>query len=239
MSLSNAGAAAGSSQLGLIGAACALAGAILSGPVAMLVVELSYPQPSWRGTEAFVENYHSVQALPYFLGFLLVGGFVLLIAALHAEASAKHRALSGAALALTATFAALICLNYVLQTTFVPALVSDPATANGPLLAGVTMSNPRSLGWALEMWGYGVLGAATWLAAAVFEGHGVERAARWAFVANGPASIIPAVWTAFEPGWELGAVGLASFAVWNLLVVVMSVLAFLAFRRRALTLRNP
>jgi hypothetical protein len=217
-------------RLGSVGAVCALAGAILSGPVAMLVVELSYPQPPWRGPRAFVENYHPVQALPYFLGFFLVGGFVLLIAALHSEASVEQRARSGAALALAAAFAALIALNYILQTTFVPVLVSEPAS--GPILAGVTMSNPRSLGWALEMWGYGVLGVATWLVAPVFEGQGVARAARFAFIANGPASIVPAVWTAFEPGWELGAVGLVSFVVWNLLVVAMTVLALIWFRRR-------
>lgn len=232
MSLSTAVTPASSSKLGWIGAACALVGAVLSGPVAMLVVELSHPQPAWRGPEAFVQSYHSIQALPYFLGFFMIGGFALLIAGLHAEASSRHHARSGAALTLTAAFAALIGLNYVLQTTFVPALAANFTAANGPVLAAVTMGNPRSLGWALEMWGYGVLGAATWLVAPVFEGTGVARVARSTFVANGPASIVPAIWTAFEPGWELGVLGLTSFIVWNLLVIAMTVSSLIWFRRR-------
>jgi hypothetical protein len=231
MSRSTAVTPASPSKLGWTGAACTLAGAILSGPGAMLVVELSYPQPSWRGAEAFVERYHPVQALPYFLGFLLVGGFVLLIAALHADATKRHRARSGAALSLAGAFAALIGLNYVLQTTFVPALVGDFTTDHAPILAAVTMANPRSLGWALEMWGYAVLGAATWLVAPVFEGRRMARAARLTFVANGPASIVPAILTAFEPGWALGVLGLISFVVWNLLVIAMTVSALIWFRR--------
>jgi hypothetical protein len=126
----------------------------------------------------------------------------------------------------------MIITNYLLQTTFVPALVRDETGTNDPLLAAITMSNPSSLGWALEMWGYGVFGVATWLVAPVFHGPGLGRAARWAFAANAPASIVPALWTAFDPGWELSPVGLISFAVWNLLVLVMAVLAFVWFRRQ-------
>ncbi len=120
-------------------------------------------------------------------------------------------------------------LNYVLQTTVVPELARD-VDANASLIGAFSMSNPRSLGWALEMWGYGALGVATWLVAPVFARH---RAATWAFVANGPISIVGAAWTAARPGWELSAPGLIAFAMWNVLVVVMAATALSALRRRA------
>jgi hypothetical protein len=199
----------------------------------MLVVNLTHPQPPWQGPELFVLSYHPIQTLPFFLGFLLVSGFIVLVASLHAVARDGQRALTGAALAFVAAFGSLVFLNYVLQTTFVPTLVSGYSASNGPLVSALTMSNPRSLGWGLEMWGYGLLGIATWFVAPVFQGTRLERATYWAFVANGPASIVPALLTALHPGWVLTVPGLVSFAVWNVLVVVMSVLALLVFRREA------
>ena len=190
----------------------------------MLVVNATHPQPRWQGPEIFVRSYHPIQTLPFFLGFLLVSGFIVLVASLHAVARDELCARTGTALVFVAAFGTLVFLNYVLQTTFVPTLVSSYSEENGPLVSAFTMSNPRSLGWGLEMWGYGFLGVATWLVAPVFQGSRLERATYFAFVANGPGSIVPAFLTALLPGWVLTAPGLLSFAIWNLLVVVMSVL---------------
>jgi hypothetical protein len=228
---------AGSYRLGALAALCTLLGAVLSGPGALLLVELTHPQPPWRNVQTFVMHHHPVQGLPYFLGLFLVGGFVTLLAALHAVACDEHRARSTAALAFGAAFSALVYLNYVLQTTLVPELARsrDPATL--PLLGAITMANPRSLAWALEMWGYGLLGVATWLVAPVFHGSGLERATARFFVANGPISIVSALLTAFAPGWELTTPGIVGFLGWNVLVVAMVILAWLVFRRRLAALR--
>jgi hypothetical protein len=43
--------------------ALVLAGAVLSGPVAMLVVARMSPQPAWTGVSAFRDHYHPVQRL--------------------------------------------------------------------------------------------------------------------------------------------------------------------------------
>jgi hypothetical protein len=209
----------------LRGAWLLLAGIVLSGPVGMWLVTL-HPQPSWSGPDAFALAYHPVQTLPYFLGFLLVGGAVTLIAGLQARAPEELAGRATAATAFAAAFAALIFFNYVVQTTFVPALVRDYRSEDGPLVAALTLSNPRALGWALEMWGYAVLGVATWLAAPVMAREGrLGRAAAALFVANGPVSIAGGVWTALAPGWVMSRAGMAMFATWNLLVVVMSILA--------------
>jgi hypothetical protein len=218
-------------RVGIYGAALILAGILLSGPLALLLVNATHPQPPWQGPELFVQNYHPVQSLPFFGGFFLVGGFVLLIASLHASSGQGERALATASLVFVAAFAAMVCINYTVQTTFVPELVRRATPLSTPILSALTMSNPASLAWGLEMWGYGLLGVATWLVAPVFGTSTLERATAWTFVANGPASIIPAFLTALRPGWVMTSAGLAAFVLWNLLVAVMAALALAVFMR--------
>jgi hypothetical protein len=216
----------------VIAAVVTLAGIVLSGPISMALVS-RHPQPTWTGPEAFARAYHPIQTLPYFTGFLLVGGSLALIAALQTLASDQHRARATAGLAFGAAFAALIFFNYIVQTTFVPALAQSRSAETAPLIAAFSLSNPRALGWAIEMWGYAVLGVATWLVAPVLTDHGRPgRIAAGLFVINGPVSIIGAVWTALRPGWVMTASGLALFAAWNLLMVVMTALVIAALRSR-------
>lgn len=219
-------------RAGIVAATVTLVGALASGPLAQLVVAGTHPQPPWQDARTFVAKYHPVQALPFLLGFLLVAGFVVLVASLHTLASARLRARTQSAIVFTAAFSALVLFNYAVQTTFVPALVSADDEASAQLIAALTMTHPASLGWSLEMWGYAWLGVATWLVAPVFAGTRVERAARATFAANGPISIAGGFWTALQPGWVMTRPGLIAFALWNALVIAMCVLALLAFARR-------
>jgi len=214
----------------LVAAAAALAGVLLSGPISLALVTL-HPQPIWQGAEAFARAYHPIQTIPYFTGFLLVGGALALIAALQAIAPPELRARASMALAFAAVSAALVVFNYVVQTTFLPALARSYVPADAPVIAAFSLSNPRSLGWGLEMWGYAVLGVATWLIAPVLaDGSRVGRATAALFVANGPVSIVGAVWTALEPGWVMTTMGIALFGAWNLLVVAMLALAIVTLK---------
>lgn len=214
-----------------LAALTALAGTVAAGPVALGLVQMLRPQPAWRDADTFAAAYHPLQALPYLTGFALVGGFTALVAALHELAPPPSRARTGAATALSAAFAALIVFNYVLQTTVVPVLAAGDAQARW--LAGwITMVNPQGVGWALEMWGYAVLGVATWLVAPVFAGG--DAPAVWTralFVANGPFSIAGGLLTAAVPGWVLSTAGFVAFGAWNLLVVGMLALAATWLRR--------
>jgi hypothetical protein len=213
------------------GLVLALLGALLSGPVALLVVELSHPQPSWQGAAAFAASYHPIQQLPFWLGLSLVGGLLTVIAGLHRLAEPPLRAQTGLAQLLAAAFAALIFLNYVVQIAFVPVLTRPFHPENAALVSALTMSNPTSLAWGLEMWGYGLLGVSTWLSAPVLRADAwVARAAAACFVANGPISILGAIATAYSRTWLLTPAGLASFGLWNLLLVVMCGLALAASR---------
>lgn len=219
-------------RLGASGAMGVLIGLLLSGPVAVALVDASHPQPAWQGARAFAQAYHPVQLLPYLGGIVLVVALVTLMASVHEVASESHRARTGAALVFTAAFAALICFNYVVQTTFVPELARHFDADNGALVAALSMSNPKSLAWGIEMWGWGLLGAATSLVAPVFRATALERATALCFAVNGPMSFAGALLTVVRPGWVMTPAGLVAFLIWNLLVTAMATLALFAFRRR-------
>lgn len=207
------------------------AGVVASGPLGLWLVSVTRPQPAWRDAAAFVDAYHPVQGVPFLSGFLLLGGMAAMVGALHALAPADLRARTAAALVFAGAFAGMIGVNYAVQTTLLPALVGDDDPASRAVLGVLTMANPRSLGWALEMWGYAMLGAATWLVAPVFRRALRGRAARVAGMlcaANGAASIGSAAWTALQPAWVLGAAGIAAFGVWNALMLALAIAAAVA-----------
>jgi hypothetical protein len=62
--------------------------------------------------------------------------------------------------------------------------------------------------------------AATWLVATGFRGSGRATLIRYLLVANGVVSIVGAACTALFDRWVFSASGLASFAGWNVLIVV-------------------
>ncbi|HEX5061674.1 MAG TPA: hypothetical protein VFV99_20045 [Kofleriaceae bacterium] len=209
-----------------------IVGIVASAPLALVAVALVHPQPPWRDAAQFAAEFHWIQVTPYVGGFLLVASCVALIASLCSLMPAARRARANFALAVTAAFAALIVLNYIVQTTLVPSLVSPYHDDNGPLVTMLTMSSPRSFGWALEMWGYAVFGVATWAIAPAFGSSRLERATAALFVLNGIASIAAAVATSLWPGSPMTAPGFIGFAVWNALMVTMAVLVILVMRRR-------
>src|SRR5689334_18741724 len=62
-----------------LGAIVALLGFVLSGPVAFLIVRIISPQPEWVSPLVFVQHYHIIQDLPYYFGFLLTGGMLMIV----------------------------------------------------------------------------------------------------------------------------------------------------------------
>jgi hypothetical protein len=228
------GSAPPARRIAFVSALLAFVGALTSGPVGLWFVGATHPQPTWKDVETFVLAYHPVQSLPFFCGFLLVGAMVALVASLHVLAPPTLRPRTTIAVALTGAFAAMIFVNYAIQTTFVPAMVRNWSLARGSAIDVFTMANPRSLAWALEMWGYAILGVATWLSAPVFA-HVAKgawaSAAKVSFIANGPVSIAGGVLTALRPGWVEQTAGLAAFAGWNILVFAMTLSAAFAVRQ--------
>jgi len=195
-------------------AALVLVGAVLSGPVAMLVVSWVSPQPAWAGVSAFADHYHPVQVLPYVLGYLLLAGFVLFAAASHAVAEERLRPRTSAALIFTGIYATLVFTNYTVQLGYIPRVLND----RPEYVAALTMANPASFAWFLEMFGYAAMGVATWLIAGVFGGSRRGDIVRYLLIANGIVSVIGATCTALFDRWVFSTAGLLSFAAWNLLV---------------------
>jgi hypothetical protein len=229
-------------QSGVVAAAGVICGVLASGPLAVALVEATHPQPAWHGASLFARSYHPVQLLPYAGGLVLVAALVLLVSSLHAMARPEHETLTTAALVLTAAFTALIVVNYVIQTTFVPELARSADPVSLALIGTLSMANPRSLAWAIEMWGWGLLGVATWLLAPVFGGSRLERATAVAFVANGVTSVTGTLWTVAQPGWVMSRVGLGAFALWNVLLATAAALALASLhsrRARAQDLPEP
>jgi hypothetical protein len=209
-----------------------LVGIVVSGPLALLLVNATHPQPPWQDAALFARSYHPVQLLPYLGGLVLVGGLVSLVTSIHALADGGRKVLTGTAQVLAAVFATFIFFNYVVQTTYLPALATHYDDRAAAIVSMFSMSNPTSLAWAIEMWGYAFIGVATWLVAPVFQGSRLERLTAWAFIANGPVSVLGGLLTTARPGWVMTTPGLVAFAFWNLLLAAMAALALAVFRRR-------
>jgi len=148
------------------------------------------------------------------LGYVLLAGFVFFSASCHAMAAAPLRPQTSAALVFTGIYAALVFTNYTIQLGFIPrVLVNRPA-----YLSVLTMANPESFAWFLEMFGYAAMGVATWLLASGFKGSRRADVIRYLLIGNGVVSIIGAACTALFDRWVFSAAGLVSFAGWNLLI---------------------
>ncbi|MCO6451109.1 MAG: hypothetical protein J5I90_10020 [Caldilineales bacterium] len=219
-------------RIGLIGAWLTIFGILLSGPLGLFIVTAVQPSGPWQDAATYAQNYHPIQTLPFFCGFLLVGGYVVMMAALHQLAEERHKAQTLIAVVFTTIFATLIFFNYLNQTTFVPALAQNYIPEFDAAISIFSLANPLSLCWAIEMWGYAFLGVATWLAAPIFNRNRLERATAVLMIANGVVSIVGAVVTAWSLGWVLTVPGMISYAAWNVLVFALSILVVLSLRRR-------
>ena len=209
-----------------ISAVLVLAGALLSGPGALLLVAAVAPQPEWTDVASFVQHYHPVQAVPYVFGFLLLFGFALFVGSCHAAAPAALRPRTSAALVFTAVYGALVFTNYTLQVGFVPRMLAAPPVYLGHLV----MANPSSVAWFLEMFGYAALGIATWLVAPLFGDSARASIIRYLLIANGVLSLVGAACTALLDRWVFSSAGLWSFGAWNAVIAVCFLLIAISAR---------
>jgi hypothetical protein len=219
-------------RMGVAGTIATLAGIILSGPVAVgLLSALGQSRP-WQGAADFAQHYNPVQTVPYFAGFALVLGYVVLVAALYQLAGERDKSRCLVAVMLTAVFCTLIFFNYISQTTFVPALARAYTPEYDGVIAAFSFANPRSLCWAIEMWGYGFLGLALWFAAPAFGLDRLDRVIKGLIVANAVLSIAGGFITAWDLSWVMTLPGGALYVTWNVLVFALSACILVSLRRR-------
>lgn len=222
------------SKLISIGALTALAGFIASGPVGFLLVNTVKPQPVWTSARIFVNNYHIVQDIPFYFGFLLTGGMLMLGLGHflnYTEQNEAKRFRLLLSLGLTIAFFTLISFNYICQTTFIRHLALNYVPEYDALIAGFSMTNPLSFCWANEIWGYGFLGVATWLMAAYYSGN--NETIRRLLISNGVVSVATVVFTIVDMHWLMTAPGLIAYFTWNLLMIALVVLIYRYNYRRS------
>jgi hypothetical protein len=215
------------SNLISLAAIVALTGFVTSGPLGLVMVRLVKPQPEWVSAEVFSNNYHIVQDLPFYFGFVLIAGMLMLAAGHYLdlnEGNGDVKFYLMLSLLLTAAFSALIFFNYVCQTTFVRHLALNYKEEYDTLIFTFSMANPMSLCWAIEMWGYGILGVATWLMAPYYTAK--NNFIRWLLIANGVVSVLTAVLTAMDNKWLLSTIGLVAYTIWNLLMMAIAILIY-------------
>lgn len=216
------------SKLISLGAIIALTGYITSGPAGFMLVKLTRPQPEWISASAFAANYNFVQDIPYYLGLLLIGGMLMIAAGHYLNYTEENRQVKFRlllSLLFTTAFAALIFFNYICQTTFVRHLALHYKSENDAVISTFSMANPMSLSWAIEMWGYGILGVATWLMAGYYKQK--NNFIRWLLILNGIVSLLSVAFTVININWVLTTTGIIAYMFWNILMIVLMIMIYL------------
>jgi hypothetical protein len=216
----------------VISAALLASGVLLSGPVGLWIVGLVQPQPPWVDASVFVVNYSAVQSLPYYLGFLLIIGSVLVVSSTLRSTEPDKRGYMVAAIPLISLYSILISLNYCIQIAYVHYLATHGGKESLALLAKLPMSNPASSAWLLEMLGYAFQGLAFAALAFGMSNTSLDRLLRALLLLNAVISLLSPVLSVAYPVWVATTAGLVAFMFWNALVFVIALLFGIRARRQ-------
>ena len=214
-------------KLILLGSIVALIGFVLSGPVAFIIVNLIRPQPVWVSPKVFVSNYSSIQDLPFYFGFLLIGGMLMLVAGHYLNYNGENAQVKFyllVALGWTIVFCVLILFNYICQTTFVHSLALNYKPEYDSAIETFSMSNPLSFCWANEMWGYGILGIATCLMSGYYIDN--NKTIHALLIVNCIMSMLGVVFTIIDISWVITTAGFICYFIWNVLMIVLLILIY-------------
>ncbi len=220
----------GAYEVGILGAILVVAGILTSGPLGVLAVALVQAQPPWTSAAVFVENFHRIQTLPFYFGFLLIGGSILMLVSICMLSTKRAAAFVG--LVFMSIGAAFAIFNYVIQTTFIPSAVTNYTPELAPLISVLSMSNPTSITWAAEMWAYGFIGMGTWCAAGFFGTSNLERAGKALFIVNGIISVLGALLVSIDLSGVFSTAGWVGYFVWNLLYLALAVVFYQTLQKR-------
>jgi hypothetical protein len=209
-------------------------GIVFSGLVFPMVTMWLCPQPEWRGAELFIRSFNPLQMATFFCGFFLVIGSLLTFITLYITAREERKIWAMAGIAINLVFTAVVFLNYIIQTTYVPYLAMNNPPETSTVLAVFTMANPGSFAWALEMYGWGGIGLSFIFMAFIFGKDKYESTLKQLFIINGVSSFASAIMTSVNMKWLFSPAGLVSLVVWNALVLVIDIVLLKYFRHRAI-----
>lgn len=222
-------------RFGAYSAVALFIGVLLSGLVGVPLVSWLQPQPTWQNGRVFAENFGFIQTLPYYAGFLMIGGFLLFHVTIYLLSDLNMKRFTLPALLFAAMYGTLVFFNYIVQTTFLPALAQSYDPAFDPVISVFSMNNPAALGWAIEIWGYGILGIASLFAAPFYLARPapLDKVIAAILGVNGIMSIAGALITAFALPWVFTMPGLVAFTLWNVVMLALGATLFVSFRRQA------
>lgn len=170
----------GRSPEGLLGVGASLAaGLVTLGSVVFLLVA---GIETWTTLDDYVATYTDVRMVHFALWFTLPPLVVVAFAIVHRSTAPEAQAFSLLALVFAVLYAALSCLNYGLQLTFVRQHILAGDTAG---LEPWVASNPGSAMFFADIFGYFFLGVATLFAAPLHRGRVLGHAIRGLFLVNG------------------------------------------------------
>lgn len=215
-----------------LGGILIIIGIILSGPPIVFLTEYFHPQPKWVDVDTFITNFHLLQTLPYWFGFILLIGNVLFIVSVSKLASIRDKIHSTLSIVCVGIYGSLVSINYAIQIAFVPVMVSD----SNQILEIVSMVNPKSICWIIEMFAYAILGIAYWLVSIAFQGKGILSIIKYLMIFNGIASVLGVLIPIFDPSLLLESESIIGYVLWNVLIVLIMSLIIIAFRRKNIKL---
>ena len=206
-------------------------GIVFSGLVFPVLSLIFTPQPPWSDAAMFVESFHPLQTATFFCGYFLVIGSLLTFIVLYKTAPENRKIWALSGLVINVVFTAVVFLNYIIQTTYIPYLASNNPPETATVLPVFTMANPGSFAWALEMYGWGGIGLSFIFMAFIFENTKPERTLKILFLTNGICSVASALMTSFDMNWLFSPAGLTALVVWNVLVFVIDIFLLQYFRK--------
>jgi hypothetical protein len=205
-------------------------GIIFSGLVFPLLSMVLTPQPAWKDAALFVQSFHPLQTATFFCGFFLVIGSLLTFIVLYSTAKDEKKIWAFSALLINVVFTAVVFLNYIIQTTYIPYLAMNNPPETATILPVFTMANPGSFAWSLEMYGWGGIGLSFIFMAFIFTTRKYEKTLKILFLLNGVSSIASALMTSFDMNWLFSPAGLVALVVWNVLVFVIDIILLKYFK---------
>ena len=206
-------------------------GIVFSGLVFPVLSLIFTPQPPWRDAALFVESFHPLQTATFFCGYFLVIGSLLTFIVLYKTAPENRKIWALSGLMINVVFTAVVFLNYIIQTTYIPYLATNNPPETATILPVFTMANPGSFAWALEMYGWGGIGLSFIFMALIFNDGKLATTLKILFLANGISSVTTALLTSFDMNWLFSPAGLTALVVWNALVFVIDIFLLKYFQK--------
>jgi hypothetical protein len=198
-------------------------GILFSGLIFPVLSSVFTPQPLWQNAELFIKSFHPLQTATFFCGYFLVIGSLLTFIVLYFISDEKKKIYAFMGLIINIVFTAIVFINYIIQTTYVPYLAANNPAETNSILAIFTMSNPGSLAWALEMYGWGGIGLSFIFMAYSFRENKIERILKTLFIINGISSCTSALITSIDMNWLFTVFGFAALIIWNTLVFIIDI----------------